>query len=155
MSKGSFQDVNIRQIVHNIQDAGINVVGNYIFGFPEDTLETMGETLDLALELNTEFANMYSCQALPGSPIYQQCKQKGWPLPDSYEAFAFLSYECQPMPTNHLTPEQVLRFRDEAWHRYFTHPPYLDLVERRFGATERANVEALTRLKLKRKILGD
>jgi radical SAM superfamily enzyme YgiQ (UPF0313 family) len=155
VSKGSFKDVNIRQVIRHIQDAGINVVGNYIFGFPEDNLETMQETLDLALELNTEFANMYSCQALPGSPIYQLCKQNGWPLPDSYEAFAFLSYECQPMPTKHLTPEQVLRFRDEAWNTYFTHIPYLEMVERRFGVEQRTNIEALTRVKLKRKLLGD
>jgi len=155
VSKGSFKDVNIRQVVRSIQDAGINVVGNYIFGFPEDSLETMQETLDLALELNTEFANMYSCQALPGSPIYQQCLRNGWPLPDSFEAFAFLSYECQPMPTRHLTPGQVLRFRDDAWHRYFTAPAYLDLVQRKFGAEQRANVEALTRIQLKRKLLGD
>jgi radical SAM superfamily enzyme YgiQ (UPF0313 family) len=155
VSKGSFKDVNIRQVVRSIQEAGINVVGNYIFGFPEDSLETMGETLDLALELNTEFANMYSCQALPGSPIYQQCKRNGWALPETFEAFAFLSYECRPMPTRHLTPEQVLRFRDEAWHRYFTNPPYLDLVERKFGAEQRASVEALARIKLRRKLLGD
>jgi len=155
VSKGSFLDVNIRQVVKNIQDAGINVVGNYIFGFPEDSLETMQETLDLALELNTEFANMYSCQALPGSPIHRQCRDNGWALPDSYAAYAFLSYECQPMPTRHLTPAQVLQFRDDAWQRYFTHPAYLDLVERKFGAGQRANVEALTRIKLRRKLLGD
>jgi radical SAM superfamily enzyme YgiQ (UPF0313 family) len=138
-----------------IQEAGINVGANYIFGFPEDSMETMQETLDLALELNTEFANMYTCQALPGSPIYQTCKQNGWALPDSFEAFAFLAYECQPMPTRHLSAEQVLRFRDDAWQRYFTHPPYLDLVEKKFGAEQRRNVEALARIKLKRRLLGD
>jgi len=155
VSKGSFQDVNIREIVGTIRDAGINVGANYIFGFPDDTLETMQETLDLALELNTEFANMYTCQALPGSPIYQTCKRNGWALPDSYEAFAFLAYECQPMPTRHLTAAQVLRFRDEAWRTYFTSPAYLDLVERKFGAGQRRTVEALARIKLKRRLLGD
>jgi len=34
----------------------------------EDNMETMQQTLDLALELNTEMANMYPCQALPSSP---------------------------------------------------------------------------------------
>ena len=29
--------------------AGINVIGNYIFGLPEDDLDTMQATLDLAL----------------------------------------------------------------------------------------------------------
>ena len=36
----------------------------------------MQETLDLALDLNTEHANFYPCQALPGSPLYLEAKQK-------------------------------------------------------------------------------
>jgi len=31
---------------------------------------------------------------------------------------------------------------------------YLDLVERRFGPTQRSNVEDMTRIKLRRKLLG-
>ena len=55
-----------------IKAAGINIIGNYIFGLPEDTAETMQETLDLALDLNCEFANFYSAMAYPGSPLYEQ-----------------------------------------------------------------------------------
>lgn len=155
VSKGSFQDVNIREVVRRVQDHGIHVAANYIFGFPDDTHETMQQTLDLALELNTEFANMYTCQALPGSPLHLLSRQNGWPLPSSLEAYAFLAYACEPMPTKHLAPAEVLRFRDDAWQRYFTHPPYLDLLERTFGLEQRRNVEALSRVKLKRKLLGD
>ncbi len=41
---------NIVEIVREIQAADINVIGNYIFGLPDDDLKTMGETLELALE---------------------------------------------------------------------------------------------------------
>jgi len=155
VSKGSFKEVNIREVCKTIRDADINIISNYIFGFPDDTLETMQETLDLALDLNTEMANMYPCQALPGSPINHVARKNGWKLPDSYEGYAFLSYESQPLPTKHLTSEQVLRFRDEAWQTYFTNPDYLSLVERKFGAQERRNVEDMAGIRLKRKILGD
>ena len=155
VSKGSFKEVNIREVCKAINDADINIISNYIFGFPDDNLETMQQTLDLALELNSEMANMYPCQALPGSPMYQLAKKNGWALPDSYAGYAFLSYESQPLATKHLSAAEVLRFRDEAWQKYFTHAPYLDLVERRFGADERTNVEAMTKIRLKRKILGD
>jgi radical SAM superfamily enzyme YgiQ (UPF0313 family) len=155
VSKGSFQEVNIREVCHTIRQSGINVISNYIFGFPDDTMETMRETLDLALELNTEMANMYPCQALPGSPIYQQAKKNGWQLPDSYEGFAFLSYESQPLPTKYLSAAEVLKFRDEGWREYFTNTAYLDQLERKFGTTERRNVEDMTTIRLKRRILGD
>jgi radical SAM superfamily enzyme YgiQ (UPF0313 family) len=155
VSKGSFKEVNIREICRTVRDADINVISNYIFGFPDDTLDTMQQTLDLALELNTEMANMYPCQALPGSPIYRQALRNGWKLPDSYAGYAFLSYECEPLATRHVGAAEVLRFRDDAFHTYFTNPAYLALVERRFGAAQRANVEDMTKIRLKRKLLGD
>lgn len=155
VSKGSFKEVNIRDVCKTIADADINIISNYIFGFPDDTMETMQETLNLMLELNTEMANMYPCQALPGSPMHQMARKNGWKLPDSFEGYAFLSYECQPLPTKHLSAAQVVKFRDEAWQKYFTNPAYLDLVERKFGAQERKNVQDMASIRLKRKILGD
>ena len=153
VSKGTFAEINIRQVAREIQNSGINIISNYIFGFPDDTMATMQETLDLALELNTEMANMYPCQALPGSPLHRTALQNGWKLPDSYAGYAFLSYESQPLPTKHLTAAEVLAFRDKAWQAYFSNPGYLSLVERRFGAEQRRNVEAMARIKLRRKLL--
>ena len=155
VSKGSFQEVNIREVCESIHDAGMHIISNYIFGFPDDTHETMQQTLDLALELNTKMANMYPCQALPGSPMYHLAMQEGWKLPDSYEGYAFLSYECEPLPTRHLTAAEVLQFRDHAWNTYFTNPNYLGLVERTFGKRQRQNIEDMARIQLKRKLLNN
>ncbi len=155
VSKGSFQEVNIRDVCKTVNDADIYIISNYIFGFPEDTQDTMQQTLDLALELNTEMANMYPCQALPGSPMHHVAQKNGWPLPDSYEGYAFLSYESQPLPTNHVSSAEVLKFRDDAWQAYFTNPAYLDLVESAFGAQQRRHVEDMASVRLKRQLLGD
>jgi len=115
----------------------------------------MQQTLDLALELNTEMANMYPCQALPGSPIYRQAIRNGWKLPDSYAGYAFLSYECEPLATRHVGAAEVLRFRDDAFQTYFKNPAYLEHVGCTFGAQQRANVEEMTKIRLKRRLLGD
>lgn len=155
VSKGSFKEVDIRDISRSIRESGIYVISNYIFGFPDDTRETMQETLDLALELNSEMANMYPCQALPGSPMHQIAKRNGWKLPETPEGYAFLSYESEPLPTKHLTSAEVLAFRDAAWRTYFSNPQYLTLVENRFGKAQRSNVEAMASIRLKRKLLGD
>ena len=155
VSKGTFEEVNIREVARSIRGADINVIANYIFGFPDDTLDTMQQTLDLALDLNTEMANMYPCQALPGSPLHVEAKRAGWALPTDYAGYGFLSYDSQPLPTKHVSAAEVLRFRDRAWQIYFTNPEYLALVERRFGAQQRQNVEEMARITLKRRLLGD
>lgn len=153
ISKGRFQEIDIRKAVKQVQEHGLNVLGNYIFGLPDDNADSMQQTLDLAIELNTEHANFYPCQALPGSPLHHLAHENGWNLPDSYEGYAFLSYECQPLPTRYLSAAEVLKFRDDAWHKYFSRPEYLGLVERKFGVEQRKNVEELSKIKLKRKLL--
>ena len=155
IDKGRFKQVDIHEVVQDIKDAGINVLGNYMFGFPEDTQETMQETLDLALELNCEHANFYAAMALPGSPLYMEAKNNNWELPQTFDEFAFLSYDCKPLRTKSLSGAEVLKFRDDAWHTYFSHKPFLELVENKFGLQSRQNVEEMSKIRLKRKILGD
>jgi len=153
IDKGRFKQVNIREVVKNIKSAGINVLGNYIFGFPEDNISTMTETLNLAIELQCEHSNFYSAQALPGSPLYLFAKDQKWDIPKKYEEFAFLSYECKPLRTKHLTAKEVLNFRDNAWRKYFSNQNYLNLVENKFGKKSKKNLMELAKINLKRKIL--
>jgi len=155
VSKGSFKEVNIREVCKTVHDHGLEIISNYIFGFPDDTQETMQQTLNLALELNTAMANIYPCQALPGSPLYYEAKRNGWELPSTYGGYAFLSYDSQPLPTKHCSAAEVLRFRDESWQTYFSRPEFLDQVERKFGRPQRENVQAMASIKLKRQLLGD
>jgi radical SAM superfamily enzyme YgiQ (UPF0313 family) len=151
--KGSFKYVNIRDVTNEIRKAGLNIIANYKYGLPNDTKHTMKQTLELALDLNTEMANMAPCQALPGSALYHEARQNGWALPDSYEGYSFLSYESQPLPTKHLSADEVLCFRDQAWKTYFTNPAYLRLIEQRFGRVQRMNVEDMSKVPLRREII--
>jgi anaerobic magnesium-protoporphyrin IX monomethyl ester cyclase len=153
IDKGRFETINIRDVVKLIKSYDINIVGNYIFGFPDDTIKTMNQTLELAMELNTEHANFYPCQALPGSPLYFEAKEKKWDLPRSYEEYAFFSYECKPLRTNYCTSSEVLDFRDKAFIKYFSNPAYLDFIQKKFGIINKNNILNMLKVKLKRKIL--
>ena len=100
VEKGRFGLEEILQVVKKIQDAGINVIGNYIFGLPDDTFESMQETLDLAIEANCEFANFYCAMAYPGSKLYTMALEKGWELPDSWIGYSQHSFETMPLRTD-------------------------------------------------------
>ena len=155
VEKGRFGSAEILKVVRRIQDAGINVIGNYIFGLPDDTRQTMQETLDLAMEANCEFANFYCAMAYPGSKLYGMALEQGWELPASWIGYSQHSYETHPLRTEALTSAEVLKFRDEAFKRYFTSAGYLDLVRRRFGADVVSHVKQMTELGLKRKLLEE
>jgi radical SAM superfamily enzyme YgiQ (UPF0313 family) len=142
----------IKKVVRMIQDAGIRVIGNYIFGLPDDTLETMQETLDMAVDLNCEFANLYSAMAYPGSKLYDIAIKEKWKLPENWGGFSQHSYDCLPLRNKQLSSAQILRFRDEAFDKYFSNPVYLNMLEEKFGRNVREHIEKIAAKKLKRKL---
>lgn len=154
-SKSQFTREDVLEIRKKIKNAGINVIGNFIFGLPEDNLKSMQETLDLANELNCEWQNFYCATAYPGSKLYEYAIKNNLPLPDSWEKFAQHHYEFMPLPTKYISAKEVLKFRDEAFQKYFTNSKYLEMIEKRFGKKARIHVEEMTKIKLKRKILRD
>jgi radical SAM superfamily enzyme YgiQ (UPF0313 family) len=146
-----FDDELVYRTLEKVRGAGIRVIGNYIFGLPEDDHDTMQETLDLAIELNCEFANFYCAMAYPGSPLYDRAIAEGWPLPETWGGYSQHSVDSLPLPTRHLSAGEVLRFRDEAFQAYFKSPRYLSMVEARFGAATLREIAAMSAHRLERR----
>ena len=133
----------------------INVIGNYIFGLPEDTFESMQATLDLALELKCEFANFYCAMAYPGSALYDRAVREGMTLPESWAGYSQHSVDTLPLGTRYLSGPEVLRFRDDAFHTYFGDAGYLAMIERKFGSETRRHVERMSAARLRRRYLTE
>ena len=156
VEKGRFGERDILATVRKIQSHGIHVAANYIFGLPDDDLDSMRATLDLAFELNTEWANFYCAMAYPGSPLYDLAKQKCWPLPDDtggpgWIGYSQHAYDCLPLPTETLAATQVLDFRDRAFQDYFTSTAYLAMMQRTFGTAVVQHVLDMCARKVRRR----
>lgn len=148
-----FDQEDIFRTIRKVREAGINVIGNYIFGLPEDDLDSMQATLDMALELNCEFANFYSTMAYPGSQLYNLALREGWPLPENWSGYSQHSVDALPLPTRYLSAAEVLRFRDQAFNIYFKNSSYLAMVKEKFGAETVEHIMQMTSHKLARKYL--
>ena len=155
VDKGKFEDVDVQKVIQKVHEADINVMANYIYGLPGDTKKTIKKTFNLSLELCTAGWNTYGAMALPGSLLYKKALEDGTPLPDTYEGYSFHSYETLPLPTETLTAKDVISLRDKAFHEYHNHKPFLELIEKKFGKKAAENILEMTKIKLKRKILGD
>jgi radical SAM superfamily enzyme YgiQ (UPF0313 family) len=148
-----FDQQEVFEVIQKVRGAGINVIGNYIFGLPEDDASTMQATLDLAKELNCEFANFYSTMAYPGSPLYTMALSQGVPLPAAWTGYSQHSRDCLPLPTRHLPAREVLRFRDAAFLDYYSDPHYLAMIGQRFGPDTVAHLRKMTGHRLERDLL--
>jgi radical SAM superfamily enzyme YgiQ (UPF0313 family) len=146
-----FDENDVHRTIEKLRAADINIIANFIFGLPEDDARTMTQTLDLALELNCEFANFYTAMAYPGSPLYDTAIKNGWTLPKTWGGFSQHATDTLPIPTKHISAAEVLRFRDEAFQKYFSHPPYLAMVERRFGTATAQEIRQMASHRLERR----
>ena len=141
------------ETINMYKEADINIIANFIFGLPDDTLETMNKTLEMAMEFNFEYVDFYTCMAYPGSQLYQESIQKNLKLPDSWHGYSQLGIETLPLPTKTLTGEQVLEFRDQAFIKYFNNPKYIENIRKRFGEKAVDHVKKMMQIKLERKFV--
>jgi hypothetical protein len=92
--------------------------------------------------------------AYPGSKLYDLAVKEGWRLPEQWHGYSQHSYEMYPLPTKHISAKEVLKFRDDAFHKYFANPVYLDMVEEKFGKEVRGHIAQMSAIRLKRRLLG-
>lgn len=153
VSKKGFNKDDIRKAVRMTKEAGINVLGNFMFGLPDDDLKTMQEELDFAIELNCEYTNFYATMAYPGSRLYEEACRDNVRLPEEWRGYSAFSRECVPLPTRYLSSEDVLRFRDKAFVEFHSNPKYLKLVENKFGRKALDHIDDMLSHKIERDTL--
>jgi radical SAM superfamily enzyme YgiQ (UPF0313 family) len=139
--------------VKAVQEAGINVIGNFMFGLRDDDERTMQATLDLALQCLPDFANFYSTMAYPGSGLYTQAIKNGWKLPDTWRGYSQHNDDCRPLDTEYVSGREVLQYRDHAFRAFFGNSRYLAHVKRKFGEASEEHVRKMLGYTLKRKLL--
>lgn len=155
VSKGKFEDVDIKRVISQVHEAGIEVMANYIFGLTGDTFDSMRKTLDFSKDLCTAGWNAYAAMALPGSQLYKDAINKNIQVPQTYEGFSFHGYETLPLPTETLTAAQILKFRDSAFEEYHSNPLFLEKIKSKFGENASSNIKEMLKTKLKRKIIAE
>jgi len=156
VTKGRFENYDIEKIVSKVRDMGFFVGANYIFGLPDDNCASMQETLDLAMRINSEWANFYSAMAYPGSQLYTLAKTNRWKLPDDkggpgWIGYSQHAYETLPLRTETIKASEVLEFRDKAFNAYFKNANYLNMIKKLYGVQIENHLKEMTHYKIKRK----
>lgn len=151
VEKDDYGIEDIRQTCKRIQNAGINIISNFMVGLPSDTHESMQQTLDLAMELQTEWMNIYGTLFYPGAPLWQSIPEEKRNY--DWKTYSHHSYEYTPAGNDNLTPAEVVRFRDGAFYKYFTDESYLRMIESKFGAKAVEEIRRMTAVKLRRRLL--
>ena len=103
-----------QQKIDELHKNKIMVSAMYIIGFPEDTRETITATINYSVKLNTSYAQFSVWTPYPGTPIYNDYKDKITTL--KYENFT--QYQ---LVFNHkiFTNYQIRKFLSYAYSKYY------------------------------------
>ncbi len=104
----------------------IQVVGNFMVGFPDETRADLQKTLDLILSLDLTGMNIAIYTPMPGTKLYDELVETGRLArnPD-FRNYEFVSYRNE---LTELSPEELKHFRDRCVSRFLLRPRTLKTV---------------------------
>lgn len=135
----------IQTAFRNMRDAGIKSFAFFIFGYPGETLETINQTIEYAIELDPDFANFYPAVPYPGTALYDKVVRDGLLVEEDWSR---MEYSYYLLNGNGLNERVVMDAINRAKRRFFMRPTY---VARNFGDVLKL---ATTKPGIVREILG-
>jgi len=108
------------EIIKYCDQLGIRVTAFYILGLPDDTEETINNTIKYAKKLNTHTALFFINTPFPGTEFFEKNKdnleEKDWQKYDSYTPV---------FKHKNLNKTQILELKEKAFVSYYYRPRYL------------------------------
>jgi radical SAM superfamily enzyme YgiQ (UPF0313 family) len=116
-NKLDIERADLEGLIVAMKEYGFKIYGNYMMGYPDETLEEIENTIALAREhvsYGLDAANFFIVVPLPGSPLFDVAIAGGHISPD-FDPDTMNIYTANMSGT--LVPAPVLEeMRDRAWH---------------------------------------
>jgi anaerobic magnesium-protoporphyrin IX monomethyl ester cyclase len=138
----------IKSTIRMLNTYKIHVLGYFIIGLPGDDEESIRKTIDLAKELDIDFASFAIATPDVGTPLRREALQKGWM---NAEDDVFDSTDFPVLETGTLSKEAVWKLRSQAVREFYLRPSYLFKMVRQIRNFRDVRVAASNALSLFRK----
>ncbi|MBZ0252388.1 MAG: radical SAM protein, partial [Candidatus Methylomirabilis sp.] len=114
---------DIRRAFRTAHRLGFQTVGYFILGLPGETAETAGKTIDLAVELDVDFAAFSVAMPFPGTTLYREAHEEGLVASDEEVYESANSFPV--LRTGALEPDAVWKLKNEAVRRFYLRLGYV------------------------------
>ena len=150
LGKGTTVD-QARLAVSAVREAGLTAYADFMLGSPGETRRDILDTIDLALELDPDFAQFSATTAYPGTVLYASMLASGR-LPDVWRRFAEAPREGfrPPLATDRLAEEELLGLLGTAYRRFYLRPRFVGRYLRRLRSPARLKAAVRVALRVAR-----
>ena len=113
---------DVRLTVKIFKRAGIKIYNYFVIGLPWDDEDTIEDTIEFAIELDSDFISFYTATPLPGTKFYEYAKENN--LINSDTSFKS-AYYYPSVGTHYLSKERVFELHKKAIRRFYLRPGYI------------------------------
>jgi radical SAM superfamily enzyme YgiQ (UPF0313 family) len=108
------EEKHLKEIVDYCEKKGIAIMAGYIFGHPNDTRESIEDTIRYAMKLNTTYAQFVISTPYPGTQYYESLK-------DDLTTEDWTKYDTYTLTFKHpnLSYEQLEELKCGAYIKYY------------------------------------
>jgi anaerobic magnesium-protoporphyrin IX monomethyl ester cyclase len=121
MGKG----ISLAQVIRAFdwtKDVGLMAVVGVILGSPNETRETVWETVKFVERLDPDDVGYYIATPYPGTPMYDFVKKKGWLKVTDFDKYDTATPIFE-IPT--LSMQELREIREQAFQRFYLRPTYV------------------------------
>ena len=114
------------EFMENTRRLSLLVNGCFILGLPNDTKESIRETIEFAKELNPDTAQFYPLMIYPGTKAYKWAKEGGYVITEDYSKW--LDEEGQHntnISRPDLTNKELISLCNTARKEFYLRPRYI------------------------------
>ncbi len=109
----------VRKAVKILKEFGIQVLGSFIIGFLQDTVETINKTINFAKSLNLDYAEFSILTPYPGTPIYDYASKNGLLLTKDWSRYNAVE---PVMRIKGLTEKKLKSLFQKAYITFYLRP---------------------------------
>ena len=111
----------IRRAFKLCHENGIKTVGYFILGLPGETSDDVRRTIDLALELDCDYASFNIPIPIIGTVLREEAIEQDWLQRPEGD---YDGYKEPLLKTDSLSPEEISELRSLAYKRFYMRPAY-------------------------------
>jgi len=105
--------------------AGLEVYGFFMIGLPDETEETMKDTIEFAKKLDLDAAKMSIMIPLPGTPIYSELNEKGLIKTKKWSQFNFYSPPKDVFDHPNLGWDIIEKYYNRFYKEFYFRPKFI------------------------------
>jgi len=113
---------DVEGAVSRAKKAGLKVKGNFIFGFPGETPETLEETMKFALDLKIDFFQQNFLTVWPGCEISDEMSKSPQDAHQFGDDWDKLAHQRVTFVPAGMTKDQLINASKKAFRRFYLRP---------------------------------